>query len=163
MESRLLRRPVGTILERNVATKSKAEVNLHAFSLLFGSYMEYTLRRFPDQQNIERRLDETGYRLGPRILELVSFRERANRQLKIQPMLNFISTTIWRNLFGKSASLLKFPRGTWGIRDSEPLTNKYISPNLGGAAFIGGIIRGILCAANFECTVACHQIAPEKG
>jgi len=116
-----------SILDRNVASKQRTEVNLHAFSLLFSSFRDYLARRSPEPAMIERRcveisilsavmpfsvrLDECGYSVGFRVLELIGFRERCNRQLKIQSMLSFISTTVWKTLFGKAAVIVRFPNG----------------------------------------------------
>lgn len=48
------------------------------------------------------RLDEAGYEVGSRILEVLVARERANRRdTRLQGVLQFIHTNVWRSLFGR--------------------------------------------------------------
>jgi hypothetical protein len=53
------------------------------------------------------------------------------------------------------------------IWEAEPLVNTYISvpsnlPNLNCAAFVAGIIRGVLESAGFPATVQAHTGAPQS-
>lgn len=54
------------------------------------------------------RQHQMGVRMGYRVLLLVSHRERSSkRELRILPMLTFISQTCWRYLFGRTGDLFK--------------------------------------------------------
>jgi hypothetical protein len=48
------------------------------------------------------RLDEAGYEVGSRMLEVLVARERANRrETRLQGVLQFVHTNVWRSLFGR--------------------------------------------------------------
>lgn len=54
------------------------------------------------------RLNEIGYRVGIRSLELIMWREKnIRRETRILGVLYFINTTVWRTLFGKQADSLE--------------------------------------------------------
>lgn len=54
------------------------------------------------------RLHELGLRIGYKILDLLVYRERhKKREIKILSILTFVSTCVWRYLFGHSGELLK--------------------------------------------------------
>jgi hypothetical protein len=59
-------------------------------------------------------LENVGYDIGLRVLELLSHREKANRkEINLISMLQFVTTTVWRALFGKIADgLEKAPEET---------------------------------------------------
>jgi trafficking protein particle complex subunit 5 len=119
-----------------------------------------------------------GFDVGQRFLELTFAREKSGkRETKVVNLLQFISTNMWKTLFGKKADGVEkskehdnvcecvrlargFSRGSVCampadmIRDNDPLTNRYISvprdyAPLNCAAYIGGILRGALDAAGF--------------
>eukprot|EP00808_Paulinella_micropora_P010225 g50892.t1 len=82
-------------------------------------------------------------------------------------MLQFIHTNVWKVLFGKPVLFGKTGDGLekstsaddeYYIFDKDPVTNKFVSlPKEMGqfncAAFIAGIINGMLDGAEFKCTV----------
>lgn len=54
------------------------------------------------------RLNEYGYRVGSRVLELLAWREKvAKREIKVINVLYFIHSTVWKSLFGKPADSLE--------------------------------------------------------
>lgn len=65
--------------------------------------------------NLYLRLNQLGYRIGQRTLELLTLRDgkAAKRETKILGVLQFINTSVWRTLFGKTAD------GLEKSRDSE--------------------------------------------
>ena len=79
-------------------------------------------------------------------------------------MPQFVTGPRWKSPFGKEADALQASadeEGVYMIYEAKPCTNKYISvpANLGGdralnvAAYIGGIVAGILTAAGFAAGV----------
>jgi trafficking protein particle complex subunit 5 len=56
-------------------------------------------------------LNEMGYRVGQRVLELIVWREKnSRRETRILGILQFIHTVVWRTLFGKAADSLEKSR-----------------------------------------------------
>jgi len=104
------------------------------------------------------RLEEAGYGVGHRVLELLAFRERQyRRETKLIGVLQFVSSTVWKALFNKVADSLE--RSTenedeYMIHEREPITNAFVSApadmsQLNCAAYIAGIISGVLNGASF--------------
>src|SRR5271168_2559061 len=57
------------------------------------------------------RLNEMGYRVGQRVLELIVWREKnSRRETRILGILQFIHTVVWKTLFGKAADSLEKSR-----------------------------------------------------
>lgn len=53
-------------------------------------------------------LEQLGYGVGYRILELSCYREKhSKRELKLIGMLQFVSSVLWKQLFGKQADSLE--------------------------------------------------------
>ena len=73
---------------------------------------------------------------------------------------------MWKSLFGKNAdSLEKSVEGEneYMIHEKDPITNTFVSVprDMGAvnvAAYIAGIIRGVLEGANFPCEVTAHFV-----
>ena len=104
------------------------------------------------------RLEDAGYGVGHRVLELLAFRERQyKRETKLIGVLQFVSSTVWKALFNKVADSLE--RSTenedeYMIHEREPITNAFVSApadmsQLNCAAYIAGIISGVLNGASF--------------
>ena len=56
----------------------------------------------------EYRLEESGYNIGHRVIEMVGARERiTKRETRIVSMLQFVSNVVWRHLFNKAADNLE--------------------------------------------------------
>ena len=86
-------------------------------------------------------------------------------------MLQFVSSTVWQQLFGKIADALEKSTDTansYMIRDDDPLTNAFISipkdlARFNPASFMAGIVRGVLDAAGFPCTVQAAIVPNSDG
>ena len=148
------------------------EVNLSAFAFLFSELVNYMHSRVTKVSDLERRLEEAGRGVGHRVLELVSYRERAGkRETRIIPMLQFVTGAAWKALFGKSADGLEKStqsKSEYMINENEPITNKFISvPNdmgqLNCSAFVAGIIAGMLESAGFPAEVHAVAVALKDG
>ena len=70
--------------------------------------IQYSMGKATSYSDIEKRLSDCGYHVGIRLLEIISFREKnMKRELKLIGMLSFISSTVWKTLFGKNADSLE--------------------------------------------------------
>ncbi|GLE04300.1 hypothetical protein PINS_up016061 [Pythium insidiosum] len=159
------------ILDRPLS-RGKGEVSLSAFAFLFSEMVQYFQGRVQNITDLETRLDDAGFGVGVRVLELLCFREKSGRrETRLINMLQFIVSTCWRALFGKAADALE--RSTenedeYMIHELEPLTNKFISVpqdlgQLDCAAFIAGMIRGILTSGGFPAQVTAHAVETGAG
>jgi hypothetical protein len=153
-------------------TKGTAVVSLSAFSFLFSELVQYHQSRVESISDLERRLEESGYGVGIRLLELYTIRESAKnskREVRIIGILQFIAQIIWKGLFNKTAdSLEKSMEGddTYMLYEANPVTNTFVSVptslgQLNVASYISGIIAGILNASQFGCRVTAH-FAPSE-
>lgn len=133
-------------------------VSSSAFAYLFSEIVQYQSSRIRTAGDLELKLQETGHRVGTKLLELVSTRERnVKRELGVIEFLQFISTTCWRSFFGKPADSLE--RSTdndneYMIHETDSLTNRFISipadlGQLNCAAYTAGILKGMLDCAHF--------------
>ncbi|CAN0008822.1 unnamed protein product [Discosporangium mesarthrocarpum] len=150
------------ILDRQIVASGRggkpAEVSLSAFSFLFSEMVQYMQNRVTSIADLERKLEEAGYGMGLRVLELLTFRERQQkRKIRLLPVLQWVSSNVWKALFGKTADSLE--RSTenedeYMIHEREPITNTFVSvpPDLGQlncAALVAGVIAGVLDGASF--------------
>ncbi|KAK4523280.1 hypothetical protein GAYE_PCTG50G1173 [Galdieria yellowstonensis] len=154
------------ILDRPL-TRSRDELALSTFSFLFAEAVQYLQTRVQQVSELEDKLNQLGYRVGQRALELLYFRERINkREIRIVSILGFIRVQLWKFLFKKSADYLKKVtdrEDEYYIEEEEPLVNRFISVpkdfgQLNCAAFMAGIIRGALDSAGFTASVSAHYI-----
>lgn len=103
------------------------------------------------------RLSDMGFAIGIRLLEHISWKEKTSkRETKFVKLLFFITTTVWKALFGREASLEKSTDLQYMISEPEMLVSKFISPpksHPNSNAFIAGIVEGILDAAEFPARV----------
>lgn len=159
-------KPEGKVKLRSVLdlpiSQGKTQVSLSSFAYLFSELVQYSQTRVNSTQELETRLMNAGYGIGLKMLELVSYREKFGKKEKnVKSMLQFVHTHIWKVLFGKSGDGLEIStskENEYYIYDKEPLTNKFVSlPKEMGqfncAAFIAGIINGVLDGAEFRCNV----------
>ncbi|EWM24637.1 Transport protein particle (TRAPP) component [Nannochloropsis gaditana] len=164
------------ILDRPLATKGRgvggSEVSLSAFSFLFSEMVQYYQNRVLSIADLERKLEEAGYGVGHRVLELLAFREKQyRREIKLIGVLQFVSSTVWKALFNKVADSLE--RSTenedeYMIHEREPITNVFVSApadisQLNCAAYIAGIISGVLNGASYPAGVTAHHVAIGDG
>jgi len=151
-------------------SRGDKKVSLSAFSFLFSEIVQYTRSRVRTTQDLELRLEELGQGVGSRILELACLREKpGRRETRMIGILQFIHTTVWTVLFDKAADELQ--RSTesedeYMINEADTLVNKFISVprELGAlncAAFVAGVIKGVLDAAGFPARVNAHSVPIE--
>jgi trafficking protein particle complex subunit 5 len=147
-------------------------VSLSAFTFVYNEMINYYRNKGGSLADLETRLDNAGYNIGLRFLELISFKDKpGKRETSTVSMLQFLSSSIWQHLFGKQADALEKStedENTFMIRDDEPITNFFISvpkdlSRFNPACFIAGILRGLLDGAGFECTVQAVNVAVENG
>ncbi|GAB7347126.1 hypothetical protein MBLNU459_g3250t1 [Dothideomycetes sp. NU459] len=150
-----------TIYDRNLNRTRTAELSLASFAHLFNTLIAYHQARSPSVSDLESRLASSAYPLGVKLLDLLLYRlppRTATRPTRLLELLQFIHTTLWRSLFGRSADALESSASNaneYMIIDNEPLVNTYISipkemSQLNCAAFLGGIIEGVCDAAAFS-------------
>ena len=85
--------------------------------------------------------------------------------------LQFVSTQVWKSLFGKSADSLERSidhADEYMIVDYEPLTSTFVSVpsdfgQLSVDAFMSGIVAGVLSGAGFTARVTAHSVQLEAG
>ena len=66
-----------------------------------------TFRKLPTS-HYSRRLEDIGFGVGLRLLELLVYRERGSkREVQLLKALVFLQTTLWRYLFGRDAQDLE--------------------------------------------------------
>lgn len=131
------------------------------------------------QQADNHRLNEQGYPLGLRLLELLLYRSAPSstqppttRPTRVLPLLQFITTTLWKHLFGRPADALERSAANaneYMVSDNEPLVNTYISipkemSQLNCAAFVAGIIEGVCDGAGMRTSsVSAHWVGEGDG
>ena len=143
--------------------KIKNQVPITTFSFLFGEMVQYMQSKSSGDKefDLEEKLSSLGYPIGEKVLELCSVREKNfKKETKIVQMLQFIHNNVWKMLFGKQADGLQKStddEDEYRIIENSPITNRYIPYQKGQsncAAFLGGIIEGILNSADFRCKVS---------
>ena len=143
--------------------KDKKMIPITAFSFLFGEMVQYMQSKQSSDKDfdLEEKLSSLGYPIGEKVLELCSVREKNfKKETKIVQLLQFIHNNVWKMLFGKQADGLQKStddEDEYRIIENNPITNRYIPYQKGQsncAAFIGGIIEGILNSADFRCKVS---------
>uniref|UniRef100_A0A6B2LJ04 Trafficking protein particle complex subunit n=1 Tax=Arcella intermedia TaxID=1963864 RepID=A0A6B2LJ04_9EUKA len=150
--------------------KSKKEVSLSAFSFLFSELVQYTHRRVTHIKELERRLADVGYSVGLRLLEYISWKEKVQkRETRVVRFLQFIVSTVWKMLFGKTATLEKSvdKKEQYMITEDTTLINTFISvpkdmQGLNCASLVGGIVEGMLDGADFPARVTTHSVTVEE-
>jgi hypothetical protein len=112
-----------------------------------------------------------------KLLDLLLYREPPRSQLRplhIIALLQFITTVLWRHLFGRPADSLEKSANPetpdeYMISDNEPVVNQYISvpkeiSQLNCAAYVAGIIEGCCDGAGFPARVTAHSVGKgEEG
>ncbi|KAJ5872140.1 uncharacterized protein N7529_004493 [Penicillium soppii] len=172
-----------TIYDRHLNRSRNAELSRASFAFLFGEMVTYAQRRVTGIQDLEKRLNEQGYPLGLRLLDLLFYRSTStsssaltssstsssppNRPLRILTLLHLIHGPLWRLLFGRAADALEHSvspdtPNEYMITDNDPLVNTYISvpremSMLNCAAFVAGVIEGVCDGCGFETKVSAHN------
>ncbi|KAG9292079.1 hypothetical protein G9A89_017979 [Geosiphon pyriformis] len=159
-----------SIVDRNLNKTKTAEIGLNAFAFLFSEMLQYAQKRVLGIQDLERKLNDFGYRVGTRLLELIVWREKnSKRETRVLGILSFINTTVWKTLFGKPADSLEKStenEDEYMISDNDPLISKFISvpkelSQLNCCAFLAGIVEAILDGAQFPSRVTAHSVPIE--
>ncbi|RHZ56090.1 hypothetical protein Glove_406g58 [Diversispora epigaea] len=160
-----------SILDRILNKTKGTEVGLSAFAFLFSEMLQYAQKRVHGIQDLERKLNDFGYRVGTRLLELIVWRDKnSKRETRVLGILYFIHTTVWKTLFGKQADSLeksKEHEDEYMISDNDPVISRYISvpkelSQLNCNAFLAGIVEAILDGAQFPARVTAHSV-PQEG
>ncbi|GES59765.1 BET3 family protein [Aspergillus terreus] len=173
-----------TIYDRHLNRSRNAESSRASFAFLFAEMVTYAQRRVTGIQDLEKRLNEQGYPLGLRLLDLLFYRTMSSssssslsgsstssspphRPLRILPLLHLIHGPLWRLLFNRPADALEHSvspdtPNEYMITDNDPLVNTYISvpkemSMLNCAAFVAGIIEGVCDGCGFEAKVTAHN------
>lgn len=174
-----------TIYDRNLNRSRNAELSRSSFAYLFMEMVSYAHRRVKGIADFEKRLNEQGYPLGLKLLDLLLYRATpagssssssstssgsggsgaANRPLRLLPLLTLLTTRLYPLLFSRPADSLEQSTtnpGEYMIIDNTPLTNQYISVpkemnQLSVAAYVAGIIEGVCDGAGFECKASAHN------
>ncbi|GFE54933.1 trafficking particle complex subunit 5 [Babesia ovis] len=146
--------------------RPKTKVSLSAYCFLFSEMVQYCMYTATRDSSFTHRLHGLGLDIGPRLLEMLSTRERyVKRCTNIVSILSFISTCVWKHLFGHNAILLKGKDdpSEYMINDQDLQITKYISTpkdlqHTSCAAFVAGIVEGILRWSEFHAAVSAHNI-----
>ena len=96
------------------------------------------------------------------MLELGCLREKSSRrETRMLGILQFITTTVWKMLFGAPADSLEKSveqEDEFMIVEKNPLVNTFISSApCNCVAFVAGIVRGVLEDAQFPAQVSAHE------
>ncbi|KAJ6382248.1 hypothetical protein OIU77_030822 [Salix suchowensis] len=70
------------VLEKPLS-KGKQEVSLGAFAFLFSELVQYNQTQVDNIAELERRLEDAGYSVGARILELLCHRDKVFTLLRV--------------------------------------------------------------------------------
>ncbi|KAG7784371.1 hypothetical protein KL910_004499 [Ogataea haglerorum] len=135
-------RPRSSIYDRNLH-RTRHEISVSSLSFLFMEIVSMNLNQAKSLIELERKLNNLGYSIGTKVLELASLRENFNnnltssgksnmskREIKVLEILHFITSVIWPSLFEKPADNLEKSsesNSQYMIIDNAPLLMKYIS------------------------------------
>ncbi|PWN37885.1 TRAPP I complex, partial [Meira miltonrushii] len=171
------------ILERPRDRTRNNEVSASSLAFLFAEMVSYTQNRVSGISDLEKKLSLLGYRVGQRVLPLLSHRiefptppslssgsstynRNPKRETRLLPVLLWLHTQLWKALFGKPADSLE--RSTekedeYMISTNTPLFAKSMSvpkemSQLSVEAFTAGIIEAALDGLGFPARVTAHSV-----
>ncbi|KAG4305034.1 hypothetical protein PORY_001709 [Pneumocystis oryctolagi] len=158
-----------SIYERNLNHTKNMEISQAAFSFLFSEIVRYIQKRVQGIHELEKRLNIQGYRVGQKLLELITWREKNfKREIRILGILQFIFSNVWKTIFNKQPDALEKSKESEDesidmIIDNEPMVNKYISvpkemAQLNCAAFVAGIVEAIMDGSRFPSKVTAYSV-----
>ncbi|KAI0321000.1 NO signaling/Golgi transport ligand-binding domain-containing protein [Amylostereum chailletii] len=164
------------IYDRPLNKSRTAEVSASSFAFLFSEVVQYTQKRVNGINDLERRLNTLGYRLGTRVLELMIWRAEASsktpkREIRFLPALMSIHTNVWKAVFGKPADAIEKISPIPGfclswipdmIIDNDPIVTRSISvprelSQLSCSSFTAGIVEAVLDGLGFPARVTAHN------
>ena len=107
-------------------------------------------------------MEDAGFGIGRRVLELACLREKSSRrETRMLGILQFLTSTVWKMLFGAGADSLEKSveeEDEFMIVERNPLVNQFISnAPCNCCAFVAGIVRGVLDDAGFSAQVSAHD------
>jgi len=168
----ILDRPLGRSGGRVSGSSESTSVSLSAFAYVYSELVQYHQGRAASVSELERRLESAGYGVGLKVLELVAYRSKeTKRETRLMSMLQFVSSSVWKALFGKAADSLERSidhADEFMIVDYEPITSTFVSVpqdlgQLSADAYVSGIIAGVLDGAGFSARVTAHSVQLEDG
>ena len=142
---------------------------IETFAVLYAEVIAYHRARTASTAELEARLADAGAGVGARLCELFALRS-GRREPDAVSAVKSLSGAVWTQLFGRPADLLDVNKEggavEYRIWDALPATNTFISvpkeySRFNPAAFIAGIIRGMLDSAGFPCSVAAMSAATD--
>ncbi|EKM60699.1 uncharacterized protein PHACADRAFT_155795 [Phanerochaete carnosa HHB-10118-sp] len=158
------------VYDRNLNKTRAAEVSASAFAFLFSEVVQYTQKRVSGIADLERRLNTLGYRVGVRVVELMSWRNESSsktpkREIRFLPALMSIHTHVWRTVFGKPADAIEKsvenPDEYMIIDNDPPITRNVSVPRdmsqLSCSSFTAGIVEAVLDGLGFPARVTAHN------
>ncbi|KAJ3713504.1 NO signaling/Golgi transport ligand-binding domain-containing protein [Lentinula raphanica] len=158
------------IYERNLNKSRLSEVSAPSFSFLFSEIVQYTQKRVGGINDLERRLNTLGYRVGSRVLEITAYRaefssKAPKREIRLLPALMAIHTQVWRAVYGKPADAIEKSVENvdeYMIIDNDPLIERHISvprdfAGLSCSSFSAGIVEAVLDGLGFPARVTAHH------
>lgn len=166
----ILDRPLGAI--RGFRGSVEGAVSISAFAYLYSELVQYHQGRVASISELERRLENSGYGVGFRVLELLAFRSKEyKRETRLMSILQFVSAAVWKSLFGKPADSLERSidnADEYMIVDYEPITSTFVSVpsdlgQLSADSYISGIIAGVLEGSGFPARVTAHTVPMDEG
>mmetsp|Transcript_20558 Transcript_20558/g.44124 ORF Transcript_20558/g.44124 Transcript_20558/m.44124 type:complete len:211 (-) Transcript_20558:2949-3581(-) len=167
--SNILDRPLG---RSGARSPEGSLVSLSAFAYVYSELVQYHQGRAASISELERRLESAGYGVGLKVLEMTAYRAKeAKRETRLMSILHFVSSSVWKSLFGKAADSLERSidhTDEFMIIDYEPIASTFVSvpPDLGqlsADAYVSGIIAGVLDGAGFSARVTAHSVNVEEG
>ena len=147
-------------------------MSLSAYAYLYSELVQYHQNRVTSISDLERRLESAGFGVGLKVVELASFRTKEfKRETRLMSILHFVSSTVWKSLFGKVADSLERSidnADEYMIVDYEPITSSYISVpsdlgQLSVDSYLSGIIAGVLEGAGFPARVTAHNVGMDDN
>ncbi|GLB36571.1 putative TRAPP complex subunit trs31 [Lyophyllum shimeji] len=162
--------PRPNIYDRNLNKTRVAEVSASAFAFLFSEVVQYTQKRVSGINDLERRLNTLGYRVGMRVLELMVWRAESSsktpkREIRFLPALMSIHTQVWKAVFGKPADAIEKSvenADEYMIIDNDPPIERHISvprdmSQLSCSSFTAGIVEAVMDGLGFPARVTAHN------
>lgn len=163
-----------SIYDRHLNKTRASEVSLSAYAFLYSEIVQYSQKNIKGIQALEQKLSDLGYKVGSKMIELVSWREKSfKREIKILGILSWIHTTLWKHLFGKVLDALEKStenEDEYMLSDNEPMVFSFCNnagfqfisvprdmSSFNAAAFIAGIIEAVLDGSQFKARVSAHS------
>ena len=158
-----------SIYDRNL--KTRKEVSSSSFYFLFSEIVQLCIRQ--STSDLEQQLEQLGFPLGERFLELICLREKnSKKETTIVNVLMMIRNSLWPLLFNKVNCVVEQhmdQENIYMIKETEAnMCNLYAclprgQSHMNCASFIAGVIEGLLHAARFPAKVTAVFDGGEGG